>query len=310
MRLNMYPTHHQCSDIFKQGLLSSGMFAFSQMPGVTSSALVDFTCRCTWCLRDFPPRTAIPRVTPFVVQNRDVPNYGSVNYARPLVPKTFSPILVYHRPSFYKTPDCQPLGTGQRRNCEDSFQSIISSPHVIGSEIQYHDILSTDKRNVISKDTTSRPTPYKMENIVHPGMFSEKICKDTYQNNDSLYIHKNQTFSELHNSDKLLHSNNDSANLRFFLDTTFGCLDTFQYFPGYNKDVEINGTGYVQENIEHLYDSYLDLMKEMPISLPVEAGELEEKKSRKYKCPHCDVCCANNGQLKGHMRVHTGKRCG
>lgn len=35
---------------------------------------------------------------------------------------------------------------------------------------------------------------------------------------------------------------------------------------------------------------------------------LSNKKQRpkKYKCPHCDVGFSNNGQLKGHIRIHTG----
>lgn len=39
-----------------------------------------------------------------------------------------------------------------------------------------------------------------------------------------------------------------------------------------------------------------------------QAKILSGKKQRpkKYKCPHCDVGFSNNGQLKGHIRIHTG----
>lgn len=39
-----------------------------------------------------------------------------------------------------------------------------------------------------------------------------------------------------------------------------------------------------------------------------QAKMLAAKKQRpkKYKCPHCDVGFSNNGQLKGHIRIHTG----
>lgn len=39
-----------------------------------------------------------------------------------------------------------------------------------------------------------------------------------------------------------------------------------------------------------------------------QAKLLASKKQRpkKYKCPHCDVGFSNNGQLKGHIRIHTG----
>lgn len=39
-----------------------------------------------------------------------------------------------------------------------------------------------------------------------------------------------------------------------------------------------------------------------------QAKLLSNRKQRpkKYKCPHCDVGFSNNGQLKGHIRIHTG----
>lgn len=33
----------------------------------------------------------------------------------------------------------------------------------------------------------------------------------------------------------------------------------------------------------------------------------KKQRPKKYKCPHCDVGFSNNGQLKGHIRIHTGK---
>lgn len=40
-----------------------------------------------------------------------------------------------------------------------------------------------------------------------------------------------------------------------------------------------------------------------------EAKNMNARKQRpkRFKCPHCDVAFSNNGQLKGHVRIHTGK---
>lgn len=35
-----------------------------------------------------------------------------------------------------------------------------------------------------------------------------------------------------------------------------------------------------------------------------------KQRPKKYKCPHCDVGFSNNGQLKGHIRIHTGSFVG
>ncbi|KAF2879512.1 hypothetical protein ILUMI_26666 [Ignelater luminosus] len=46
------------------------------------------------------------------------------------------------------------------------------------------------------------------------------------------------------------------------------------------------------------------------ISQEHQAKLLSSRKQRpkKYRCPHCDVGFSNNGQLKGHIRIHTGRQ--
>lgn len=41
----------------------------------------------------------------------------------------------------------------------------------------------------------------------------------------------------------------------------------------------------------------------------LKAINARKQRPKKFKCPHCDVAFSNNGQLKGHIRIHTGKFC-
>ncbi|XP_065351722.1 Krueppel-like factor 16 [Cloeon dipterum] len=43
---------------------------------------------------------------------------------------------------------------------------------------------------------------------------------------------------------------------------------------------------------------------------PADLARLRARKQRpkKYRCPHCNVAFSNNGQLRGHIRIHTGER--
>ncbi|XP_043519926.1 early growth response protein 1-like [Frieseomelitta varia] len=38
------------------------------------------------------------------------------------------------------------------------------------------------------------------------------------------------------------------------------------------------------------------------------AKQLKKQRPKKFRCEHCDVAFSNNGQLKGHVRIHTGER--
>lgn len=60
-------------------------------------------------------------------------------------------------------------------------------------------------------------------------------------------------------------------------------------------------------------DPFLGSMEQEYARVLAEEAQMKMMTSRKqrpkkFKCPHCDVAFSNNGQLKGHIRIHTGKK--
>ena len=41
-------------------------------------------------------------------------------------------------------------------------------------------------------------------------------------------------------------------------------------------------------------------------SAAVASAAVKKQRPKRFRCPHCQVAFSNNGQLKGHVRSHTG----
>lgn len=78
-------------------------------------------------------------------------------------------------------------------------------------------------------------------------------------------------------------------------------------------------------SLEFLPEDILDpiLMSGLPLGAPLDpywsnlaleyfksheaSMKNKQQRPKKFNCPHCNVAFSNNGQLKGHIRIHTGE---
>lgn len=110
-------------------------------------------------------------------------------------------------------------------------------------------------------------------------------------------------------------------------DTTFKLSDSSvlleqdhqNMFHSYTEEIPIDPSGfvnlpnYINADMPFVgFDPYTASAMEQEyarvLAEEAHAKMLTARKQRpkKFKCPHCDVAFSNNGQLKGHVRIHTG----
>lgn len=145
----------------------------------------------------------------------------------------------------------------------------------------------------VEDDTNSK---VKVKDAVHP--IQHPVNSEPNKQNEK------STNAKLQLNDSAVLFDADHSNMNFHSYTDEIPIDPsgFVSLPNYiNADMPF--VGFDPFTASAMEQEYARVLAEEAHAKMLTA---RKQRPKKFKCPHCDVAFSNNGQLKGHVRIHTG----
>lgn len=184
---------------------------------------------------------------------------------------------------------------------EEDSESVISNDSVCNQSERGSRISSSSRScSVNSEDLSETSSLNMLSNFVfnaHPehhsgsttSNLSTELCKDNISH----------PYSSSYYNACPIYSPNYLSHFKAGLMTIEGCANPFDVYQSHNLHYGLTSFSpdtyaSVEEAVKYIHEQ------------DAAAKQMKKLRPKKFRCEHCNVAFSNNGQLKGHVRIHTG----
>lgn len=157
---------------------------------------------------------------------------------------------------------------------------------------------TTAKKNLDNEDINKTSEQKQLSDTVKSEYDTTRINERLFDLND--HLHHRSSMFPLSHSEELQHIQQQTEAMAFYTNYP-------EFMTGLSPATYLHAAG--AATMDPLTMNAMEQEYARVLAEEAQAKILSARKQRpkKFKCPHCDVAFSNNGQLKGHVRIHTGK---